>query len=178
MSLLIKNGTVRVLKGYSWLLGLFISTFVIGCGLHNGDWSEERRNEFEAECSKTDTFSSMVIALRGFENSEFDSIRVREFDGDLLVDSFGMKVDRMHDKLRKERLASIHRKMNVKHTYRFLVPGQEPFILADMKMVMWAQYTMGGEGWGCVMGDYTLDSVRYEHNANPTLVKRNWNFEL
>ncbi len=183
MSLLIKNGA-GVTAAYGPSLariaaaGLFMSAACIGCREHLGDWSEERRNEFKVQCSNTDTFSSLVLALRGFENSEFDSIRVEEYDGSILVDSFGVRVDNMHDKLRRERLASIHQTMNVKHTYCFIVPGQDPFVLADMGMVMWAQYTMTGEGWGCVMGDYTLDSVRHEHNANPTLVKRNWKTEL
>jgi hypothetical protein len=31
---------------------------------------------------------------------------------------------------------------------------------------------MASEGWGCVMGDYTIDGVRFEHKANPTFIKR------
>lgn len=141
----------------------------------NTSWTEEQSKEFETKCSQTDTFNNVVFQFRGFDNSEFDSIWVKEYKDSTLVDSFRVFVwpsQNPYDKERKERSATIERTMNIKNKYHFLLPGQKPYELANMKMIMWAQYTMTSEGWGCVMGDYTIDGVRFEHNANPTFIKR------
>lgn len=71
-----------------------------------------------------------------------------------------------------ERSATIERKMNIKYTYQFIIPGQKPYTLSNMKMIMWAQFTMTSEGYGCVLGDYNIDGKRFTHQRNPTFIKR------
>lgn len=155
------------------LLSVAVTCFVLaGAGCECGKWSEERRQAFTEECAVTKTFPGLVIAFRGFENEEFDSVLVKEYRDTICLDSFKIFVSPMHDKARKERHASIGGIMDISHTYHMIISGQEPYVLANMKMVMWAQYTMTSEGWGCVMGDYTIDGVRHEHNANPCFYKR------
>ncbi len=141
----------------------------------NSSWTEKQRKEFETKCSQTDTFNNVVFQLRGFDNNEFDSIWVKEYNDTALLDSFKVFVrpaQSPSDKERKERSVTIDRAMNIKYKYLFMLPRQKPYELANMKMIMWAQYTMTSEDWGCVMGDYTIDRVRFEHNANPTFIKR------
>ncbi len=65
-----------------------------------------------------------------------------------------------------------------RHTYYFIIPGQKLFVLSDMKMIMWAQFTMFSEGYGCVIGAYKIDAVSFGHNANPDFVKRGFKLEL
>ena len=43
-------------------------------------------------------------------------------------------------------------------------------------MMIWPQFTMLSEGYGCVMGDYTINGHRFEHNANPDFVKEGFRF--
>ena len=151
----------------------FLPIFLTSC--FNSSWTEEQRKAFETKCAQTDSFNNVVFLFRGFDNSEFDSIWVKEYKDMIFLDSFSVFVwpsQNPNNKERNERSASIKRAMNIKYKYHFLIPGQKPYELANMKMVMWAQYTMASEGWGCVMGDYTIDGVRFEHKANPTFIKR------
>jgi hypothetical protein len=162
-----------ILKLSSILFILTVFTILICC--NNKHWTEEQRKAFETQCSKTETFSNVTILFKGFDNNEFDSILVREYNNTTLLDSFKVFVSKSQspdEKERKERSATISRTMNIKHKYHFIIPGQKPYELANMKMIMWAQYTMNSEGWGCVMGNYTIDGVKFEHDANPTFIKR------
>jgi len=154
---------------------LYIPFIVLltGCFSH---WSEEDREEFEAECTNTKTFSNEVFSFRGFDDAEFYSISVIEYNGTTPIDTFSISVSPARDdfdRKHKRRTGSTDREMNVDYTYHFLIPGQKPYVLSDMKMIIWAQYTMFSEGYGCVMGNYTIDGVRFEQDANPEFVKRN-----
>ncbi len=153
---------------FCFLLLLFLVT---GCFTH---WSDEERAEFEAKCASTKTFDNEGFLFRGFDNAEFDSIVIKEYQGQVLLDSFKMYVSPSvtpYDVEYKCRSGSFDREMNIDYTYHFLIPGYEPYVLADMEMVMWPQYTMMSEGWGCIMGNYTVDGVRFEDNG-PEFVKR------
>jgi hypothetical protein len=152
---------------------LTIFSGVIGC--KSKTWTDKQRKEFEDQCLKTETFSNMIVLFQGFENTEFDSVSVIEYSGNQVVDSFKIDVPKAEnptDKERKERSASISREMNIKYSYHFRIPGHEPYVLSEIKMVMWPQYTNDGEGWGCQPGDFKIDGQRFEKNANPTFVKR------
>lgn len=153
-----------------------VSLFLTSC--FSSSWTEKQRKDFETMCTQTETFNNVVFQFAGFENSDFDSILIREFDDTVLVDTFKVFVNpyQSHDdSVRKERYTAIERAMNIKFKYQFVIPGEKPYELANMKMIMWAQYTMNSEGWGCVMGQYTIDGEKFEHNANPTFVKRKTN---
>jgi hypothetical protein len=41
-----------------------------------------------------------------------------------------------------------------------------------MKMITWSQWTMSSEGYGCVMGDFSIDGIKHKHEGNPVFVKR------
>jgi len=154
---------------------LFLAVFVSLTGCFNTRWTDEQIKSFETKCSQTDTFSNVIFLFNGFDNNEFDSVMVKEYRDTKLLDSFKVFVspsDNPTDKERKERSATINRKMNIKNKYLFIIPGQKPYELANMKMIMWAQFTMNAENWACVMGEYTLDGQKFEHSANPAFIKR------
>lgn len=141
----------------------------------NNRWTEEERKAFATKCSCTDTIRNEIFAFRGFENNELDTIQVLEFKDSILLDSFHVIVEparNAYDLERKERSATIDHLLNIKYKYHFILSDEKPYVLENMKMVMWPQYTQKSEGWGCRMGDYTIDGVRFEHNANPTFIKR------
>ena len=149
---------------------LFLTASMASC-----TWTQKKRDDFAMKCSQTDTIDGITVLFRGFDNNEFDSILIKEYKDTIFLDSFMvfvMPAQSPFDIERKERSSSIDRIMNTKHSYQFFIPGQEPYELANMKMVMWAQYSMCSEGWGCVMGDYTIDGVRFENDANPIIIKR------
>jgi len=161
---------MRNLK-YIFSLAL-VAVLMMSCFNH---WTAQQRVEFELQCTQTDTFHHLSLQFVGFDDNEFDSIRVEEYRDTVFIDSFNIFVSQANRPFEKEsrvRSATIDRTMNVHHNYIFSIPSQEPYVLANMKMVMWAQYTMFSEGWGCLMGDYTLDGVRFEQHPIPTFIKR------
>jgi len=135
-------------------------------------WTEREIKEFECKCSQTDTFNNLIISFTGFGNKEFDSVLVREYQDTLLCDSFKMFVfpaTGPWEIKNKKRSGHINRTMNTKYNYQFIVPGHPPYELANMKMIVWSAYP----GYDCVMGDFRMNGIRFQNDANPEIKK--WN---
>jgi hypothetical protein len=141
-----------------------------GCFHH---WTEKQKSDFAAECARTTSVEGMVVELTGFEAARVRAVRVEDVRDGRAVGSFEIHADESSfDPLRQRYEASIDRLLDVRDEYRFLIPGEAPYVLSGMKMVVWPQWSMTSEGYGCVMGAYTLDGVRFEHDANPDLSAR------
>ncbi len=151
-------------------IAITVIIIFIQTGCWNSRWSDEERKEFKTKCLNTNNFNIHPIEFRGFDNNEFDSILVKEYNNAVWVDSFKIYVSPSHP-AEKIRQSNIHRVMNIHYKYKFMIPGQKPIELANMKMVMWPQFTQRSEGYGCIMGDYTIDGVRFE-NGNPIFIKQ------
>jgi hypothetical protein len=152
--------------------------FLSGCNTNSNSWhgwTDEQRKEFKIKCSQTKTFNSLVFSLRGFDDNEFDSILVKEFNGNQLLRSFNVYIfpaQSPQQKDRKERWGTINQILNINYTYRFIIPGKNLcWDLTDMKMIMRAHYTNNSEGWGCDMYDYTINGHRFPDSGNPTFYK-------
>ena len=153
--------------------------FVVYVKCTGGSWSEEKRQQFADECAQTTEVDGLYFSLVGFSYAEVDTIFVRQLKNSVQVDSFFVYVYEQrssYDSAYQRYSGHIDKPVVVEDTYHFIIPDIQTFVLSDMEMVMWAQYTMFSEGWGCVMGSYTVDSVRYEHNTNPTFVKKGYSY--
>ena len=142
-----------------------------------GKWSEKERQQFAEECANTTTIDGLYFTLGGFDYHEVDTILVKRQHEGKYVDSFYVHVSserHSYDSIRNQYRASINKPMQIADTYHFIVPDVQTFVLSDMEMVMWPQYTMFSEGWGCRIGCYTLDNVRFEHDSNPMLLKQGY----
>jgi hypothetical protein len=140
-------------------------------------WTEEQRKEFAEEYSRTDTIDGLTFFLTGFEYDEIKNIMIKQIHNGQIVDSFYVHPNKnIYDSLRTRYLASINKPLYIKDSFQFVVQGHDPFILSDMKMIMWAQFTMVAEGWGCVMGDYKIDGVRFEHDTAPDFRKKGFKY--
>lgn len=162
------------MKKWALLFCLFTAVSMLA-NCASRSWTPQQRNDFETKCSQTVTVSSLAIGFRGFADNEFSSITVKEYNSNKLLATFKVDVPLAQgqwEKENKSRRATIQRTINLAHTYEFIVPGQKAYRLTDMKMIMWAQYTMNSEGWGCVMGEYSIDGVPFKHDATPTFTKR------
>jgi hypothetical protein len=151
---------------------LILVLFSTGC-FHR--WTEKEKKEFECTCEKTDTFQINPIEFVGFENNEFDSVLVKEFRDTILLDIFKIYVSKAEDpwgKEHKRRSGSANRTMHTKYLYEFVIPGYRSYILSDMKMIMWPQWSQTSENYGCVMGDFTLDGKQFHHCGNVCIEKR------
>jgi len=138
-----------------------------------GRWSKRQTDDFRARCEQTRTLSGLVIQLTGFEREEIENVEVKELVDGGVTDTFVVHVhDDGRDAVRKSYTASIDRVINVGSAYEFDVRSQQPYRLEQMRMVIWPQFSMTSEGWGCVMGDYVLDGRHFVNSANPSIVKR------
>lgn len=152
----------------SFIVILFI-IFPITCTINNSF----RRNKVESECSNTNKVPDPVILLNGFDNKEFDSILVKEYNGASLLDSFKVFVFpyRDIDSVSKERIISLSRPLNIHNRYLFMVPGQTPYELANMKMDVLEEETMTSTVYLCELNEYTIDGVK-NYRGNPQFIKR------
>jgi hypothetical protein len=140
-------------------------------------WTEKQKAEFADKCSKTDTANGLNFSLTGFTYDEIENVLIRQIHKGQTVDSFYVHPTKdSFDSLRTRYLAYIDKPLYIKDTFAFIVKGYKPFILTDMKMIMWAQFTMFSEGYGCVMGDYKINGNRFDHSANPDFVKEGFKF--
>ena len=144
------------------------------------EWTEKERKDFSEKCSKQINFNAGSIHFDGFEFNELDNAKVIEKNGLKVLDTIVIKIDTHrgnHDKQHKRYWGGFDIDLNVNHSYEFILGNDEPYVLNNMKMIMWAQYTMGGEGWGCEMGNFTIDNEKFEHQGNIGFKKRGFEYE-
>ncbi len=157
-------------------LPIIVIVFLISCRMHTR-WTEKQRAEFAEECSSTDAVKDLAVSFTGFAYNEIQQITVKQIHREKIIDSFYLHPDtNSFDSLRLRYSARINRSLYIKDTFKIIVKGYPPFMLSDMKMIMWEQFTMFSEGYGCVMGDYKIDGVRFEHNASPDFKKRGFKY--
>lgn len=144
-----------------------------GCSVHHY-WTDEQRDNFEKECAQSDSLYNYGVSFIGFEDKEFDSVVVMEFKDTGLVDSFKLFVfpsQNPYEREKKERSSHAIEAMNINNKYHFMVPAQT-FELTNMKKIMHPQYSETSEGWGCVLGSYTVDGIKIEGNRSIEFIKR------
>lgn len=162
---------------FLWLTIIVVNIIfgVTGCFFSGNTWTPERKEKFEKECLSSKTFGNVIFIVRGFDDNEFDSILVRHYVDSIPKDSFSLFVDKASgqwERDNKVRTILINRRLSVGDKYEFVIPGQKPYTLSNMKMVVWAQYTKSGPGFGCEMANYTIDTIKFVDRPNPTFVKR------
>ena len=139
------------------------------------EWTDKEREDFKRKCSETTTFIEGPICFTGFQFEEIDTIKVIEKDNLKEIDTFFIYAEKerdSNDSIYKKNWANIVREINVNNSYEFYLGKDKPYILDNMEMIMWAQYTMMSEGWGCEMGNFTIDNEKFEHVGNINFTKR------
>ena|ERR1700752_2001072 len=153
-----------------YIIPLLCSVLFTACG--SCEWTTEERQKFNDECPKRNSFENLFIDFRGFDNNDFDSVLIKEYKDTLLLNSFKIKVDTFSspwEKKKKSRNCRIDRKFFTNHMYKFIIDSVNTFELKDMKMVVWAKGPFCPE---CTMGNYVIDTVTFEHDANPSFTKK------
>jgi hypothetical protein len=165
--------TTRILE---LLLMAFMLFLLESCSIH---WTEKQKQEFAQKCSQSDTADHFVFMVTGFNYTEVGNIAVHRIHDGQVIDSFYVHADRnSFDSIRTRYSVTVDKPIYIKDSYYFIMPGQKPFVLSDMKMIMQAQFPKFSNGYGCVMGDYKIDGARFQKNANPDFVKRGFKFDL
>lgn len=159
------------------ILSFIIVVFVFFISCRDTDWTEKRKRDFEEKCTKTDTVNGLNCSLTGFDYDEIENVEVLQIHNGQIVDSFYVQPNKnSFDPIRKRYSANIDKPLCIKDTFQFIIKGCDTFILSGMRMIMWEQFTMMSESYGCVMGDYQINGVRFEHNANPDFIKKGSKF--
>ncbi|MFV0539871.1 MAG: hypothetical protein ACK5MZ_01355 [Aestuariibaculum sp.] len=160
----------------NWVIFSFLSLLMFQSCFQK--WSESELKEFEINCSKTDTVDGISISFTGFDYSEIAACEILRIHNGNVVDTLFAEIYiRSYDSIRNRYHASINKTLFIKDSYRVELPSHK-FVLSDMKMVMWPQFTMFSEGYGCEMGDYKIDGKRFEHSANPDFIKKDYEFNF
>jgi hypothetical protein len=148
---------------------LFLTILNASC---DNNWTDKKRKDFAYNCSLIDTIPNLDCSVTGFKYSEINPILVQRINNGLIIDTFNIFASKSgFDSLRSRYYVYIPRVLLLKDTYRFILKCGQSFKLSEMKMVMWPQYSMFSEGYGCVMGDYKIDDVRFENQTNPDFIK-------
>ena len=150
---------------------VYIWTITLQSCFHH--WSAEEKKNFQTKCEQTDTVSYLTFSLTGFTYSEVDTIMIKEVQEKKIIDSFYVQIPASSfDKARNRYWGRIERPLKIKNSYQFCIQNHLPYELTNMKMMMWPQWTMTSEGYGCVIGEYAIDGVKFEKNASPDFVNR------
>ena len=86
--------------------------------------------------------------------------------------NFLFKTNLFFEKREKKRSAVVLREMNINYRYEFIIPGQQPYELKEMKMVTFAAETENSTGYICEMIAFTLNGIKFTDQGNPVLLKR------
>ena len=143
-------------------------------------WSKEKREEFKIECESQIYFETGGICFNGFKFDEIDTVTVIEKENTFIIDTLFIYPQQKRNKFDEERQrfsGTPEIKFNVNHTYEFFLESDTPYILDNMEMIMWSQYTMAGEGWGCEMGNFTIDNKKFEHEGGISFRKRGFKYD-
>ena len=138
-------------------------------------WTEEERKDFEKKCDQTIEFDVSPICFEGFNQQDRIMIIVR--NQNIILDTLYTKMRENQNNFDKgyNRYWSTHLPkltFNINNQYDFYLGDDAPYVLSNMEMIMWSQYTQTSEGWGCKMGNYTIDNEKLEHSGNIKFIKR------
>lgn len=150
-----------------------------GCW-NSSSWTEEERETFRTKCESQIYFDTDPICFTGFTYEEIDTVIVLEKDSITTIDTiyiYTRQERSKHDKENQKFWGSPDTEFNVNHSYEFYLESDTPYVLDNMEMIMWAQYTMAGEGWGCEMGNFTIDNEKFEHQGNIYFKKRGFKYD-
>jgi hypothetical protein len=136
------------------------------------EWTEDERQSFSKECSQKTEFEPGLIILKNFELDEMDSIKIFEIFESSKTDSL-ILFPKKYINHRPYLEFTVHPQMtfSTQKKYQFQIGNTKPYVLENMKMIMWAQFTQN-ENWTCIMGDYTIDEIPQTQQGNIKITKR------
>lgn len=165
------------MKHYSFiiLVGMIVCLFShAGC---SKKWTEKEKQEFAEACSRKTTIEGLGMSFTGFAFEDIEHAYIARIHNGQVVDSLYIRPNKQdRDSLRCRYYAYINKTIYLKDTFHIIVPEKQTFVLSDMKMVMWPQFTMFSEGYGCVMGEFSVDGEKYERNTTPDFMKEGFKF--
>ena len=130
------------------LVLLFIASF--------DRWTDAEREAFARQCALTDTATNVQVRVTGFAFA--DTLKARRMRGGQVADSFFVRLDSVINHLGDKHFEATLPLLIVSDTYELRVGTSRPFVVWDMGMVMHPQFTMFDEGYGCVFGQYRVDT--------------------
>lgn len=156
---------------------LIASILILSGCWESNKWTEKEKEEFRAQCSKKVNFDVNAISFTGFNFEEIDTTVIIEKSGSIIIDTLIIYPRKdSYDESRERYWASPQIQFNVNYKYEFYLGQDKPYILNNMEMVMWPQFSMTSEGYGCVMGNFTIDGEVFLNIANIGFTKRGFKY--
>lgn len=143
-------------------------TMQSSCG--DSVWTKEKEEKFAQKCDELKEVEPGPIGFKGFDYNEIDSIRITEWSADQSIDTTFVYAPEFYPDYSNYWI-HLSRKFNVDHTYEVQVGSSGSYILDRMQTVVWPQYTMFSQNYGCIIGVYHVNGKRYE-GGNIIFTKR------
>jgi len=154
------------------------STFLTGCWFPS--LTNAKREKFKTKCKSQIYFDTGSICFAGFPFEQIDTIRVVEKDGITPINTlyiYPRQERHNHNTELQEFWGIPEVQFNVNHSYEFYLDSDKPYILDNMEMIIWAQYSMVSKGWGCKMGNFTIDNEKFERQGRIYFKKRGFKYD-
>lgn len=165
-----------MIKSGNYLV-LFISILIFSSCWGMSRWTKEELAEFTRKCKNTSVFEVDPISFSGFDFQEVETIVITEKFKNQVIDTNTIHVDQVWDgSFREKYWISPSMQMNINHTYEFHIGQGRPYILDSMEMIVWPQFSMFSEGYGCIMGNFKIDSVKFVGMGNINFIKRGFSY--
>lgn len=175
MTQILKNRTFTRIVIISALLYLFL--ILQGCFYHK--WSKKQLQNFIKNCTSRKTVTNLSISFIGYTKKQLKSVKILEYVQNKLVDSFTIDISRTGVRLHPYQKGnpetySVHigRPLNLEYKYKIKISDEKPYVLKNMKMVVWPMFSMTSQHYGCEMGNFTLDGKQFKQTAGVNIIKR------
>ena len=135
------------------------------------------RKAVDKKCAETDFIIGQGFSVTGFTYDEVKNILVKEFNNNILIDSFTIQaIEFPYDSIRKRYEAIIEKKINIKSVYKFYIKKQEPYILSNITLMPQTHRSMFSEVYGCDIESYELNGKIYKNSGHFDLKKIGYKF--
>jgi len=144
------------------------------CSCENSKWTDKERTDFKKKCEGQVYFDTNPIYFSGFEFNEIDTVMIVEKEALVALDTLYIYLESESGKkvYRRIRYSGTPKvQFNISHTYEFYLGSDKPYVLSNMEMIMSPQ-PVAGEGWGCVMRNYSIDKNTFKDKGNINFTKR------
>jgi len=129
-------------------------------------WSLQEKEQFKSECESSQTTDYLSVYFEGFSYAELEKVEVKQVRDGGVIDTFFIYPDIRRfkheniDELSIMGSATIRQEIYLADSYHFTLSSEQSFVLGEIKMIVWPQYTMFSEGYGCRLGEFSIDGVK------------------
>ncbi len=138
--------------------------------------SKKNRDKVEKMCAHADSIYGQGFSVSGFTYDQAKNILVKELSNNILKDSFIIHPRELpYDSIRKRYEGNINRGLDIKNVYTFYIPGQKPYVLSNITLVVQTHPSLLNKTYDCDILSYELNGKIF-YNGYFDLKKEGYEF--